>query len=113
MSHSRANPDPHADVWWVTGAFILSMFGSAALLLQGKGLSLALGGVLWTLLFGALLLTSIRLCVIAIENVFAASLCRPPCPCVRCGYDVRGLPDSWRCPECGELYIDRRPSSYP
>jgi hypothetical protein len=97
----------HADALWVSAAFCLCLIAAAGLLIKGSHLPLAAGSILWTLCFGGLLFSSIRLLVIVIESVQATYFPAPPIgACTRCGYDLRGLRNAWRCPECGELYID-------
>ena len=113
MNDSPHNSDRHGDAMWVAGVFIVFLVASAALLLRGTHLTLVTGSILWTLGFGGLLFSSIRLLVIVIESVQAAYFPAPAAhSCTRCGYDLRGQRNAWRCPECGELYIeDARESS--
>jgi hypothetical protein len=104
---SDAAPNRHADWPWVTAAFLLFLVFGVALLIKSNSLTPGIGGVLWAVCSSGLLFSSIRLCVIVIEAIQATYF--PPAAvgaCPRCGYDLRGLRGTWRCPECGELFIE-------
>jgi hypothetical protein len=49
--------------------------------------------------------------VLYVQSVKIAWRRRPPF-CIHCGYDLQGLPDNSRCPECGEPYTLAGCSAY-
>jgi hypothetical protein len=56
----------------------------------------------------AFYLLVVLLCFIAIVSIVVAALGRrasEPPVCLKCGYNLRGLVDEIRCPECGERFV--------
>lgn len=116
--------DPHERLaWWTPGwhdavkhvgyrwVFLVPALGLLLLLAAGV-LVPGLGVVLLVLefkLFGAVAAIAVSLAGYVIRRAVKA---RQEPFCIHCGYNLTGLPDDYRCPECGRPYTWRLIAEY-
>lgn len=84
-------------LYLLPAGLLLAVFVAAAFLAGLRGLLIVLG-------FKLLLLVIAIAASLAGIGIRAAAKARTEPFCIHCGYNLTGLPDAYRCPECGRSY---------
>ncbi|MBI4719555.1 MAG: hypothetical protein HY763_17295 [Planctomycetes bacterium] len=112
-----------APTWWQPGWHDIARFVGWRWVLLAPALGVVaafVGAFLWAPLRGVLLIVGAKLLLLvaAVALSLAAYVIRRAVRartepfCIFCGYNLTGLPDNYRCPECGRPYTWRLVDEY-